>query len=57
MIVERLKVLKEINPEVEGIVDEIIQRYERLVDDVCAAASFHGHERINDIIEEELEES
>lgn len=35
---------------------KVIRRYEKLCEDVCAAAAIDGNDRVADIVEEELEE-
>lgn len=57
MIVGTLKALKEFLPFPEDeVMDEVVKRYEKLLDDISAAAAIDGNERVLDLIEEEMEE-
>lgn len=61
MIVENLQLARRQFERLEmheaiQVIDAIQKRYEKLCDDVCAAASIDGNDRVADIIEEELDE-
>lgn len=43
--------------DVVPILNQAIARYEKLLDDICAAAAIDGNERVTDLIEEEMEEA
>jgi DNA-directed RNA polymerase beta' subunit len=61
MIIENLRMIQieygdAETTELNDKVDAIIARYEKLIDDICAAAQMNSGERVMDIIEQELEE-
>ena len=61
MIIENLRMIQVAfgsaeTPALNDTVDAIIERYEKVIDDITAAAQMDSGERIMDIIEEELEE-